>query len=309
VQGCCAGLRARVLLGMLAAATCVAAHAVLDDAGRPVALAHPAQRIVSLSPGITELLFALGAGDRVVAASEFSDYPAAARSLPRVARAQGIDLERIAALDPDLIVVWGSGYSPTLLQALEGLGFPVYVHEPRTLEAIASSIERLGELAAVARAPALAAQFRARVDALRQRYATRAPVRVFYQVWGNPIMTLSGQHLVSEVMRSCGARNVFAALTPLVATVDIESVIAAVPEVIIAAEPGGVDRGALEMWRSYPQLPAVAGHHLVTLDADELDRASLRILDAARAMCEQVDQARRETRCAPGPVRSPDGRC
>ena len=278
---------------MLLAGWGLAAQAVVDDAGRRVEMEHPARRIVSLAPGITELLYFLGAGGRVVAASEFSDYPPAARLLPRVARAQGIDLERIAALQPDLIVAWGSGYSPALLQAVEGLGVATYVYEPRSLEEIATSIERLGALTGSERVQSMSAQFRARIAALRERYAQPTPVRVFYQVWADPLMTLSGRHLVSEVMRTCGARNVFDALGPLVATVDIESVIAARPQLIIAAEPGAIDRGALDAWSRYPQLPAVAQHHLVTLDADELDRASVRILDAAEALCTQVDQARR----------------
>jgi iron complex transport system substrate-binding protein len=212
--------------------------------------------------------------------------------LPRVSRAQGIDLEKIAALGPDLVVVWGSGYPPALLQALQALDVPTYVYEPSTLDSIASSIERLGALTASASATAVAADFRARLKDLRQRYAQRTPVRVFYQVWGNPIMTLSGKHLVNEVMRTCGARNVFETLSPLVATVDIEAVIAAEPQVIIATEPHAIDRGALDSWRRFPQLPAVANHHLVTLDADELDRAAVRILDAAADLCEQVEQAR-----------------
>ncbi len=286
------GLRACGFFALLVLAPCLAAQTVTDDAGHLLQLAHPAQRIVSLSPGITELLFALGAGDRVVATSEFSDYPAAARQLPRVSRAQGIDLERIAAMEPDLAVVWGSGYSPALQQALVALGLPTYVYEPRTLESIASSIERLGALTGIASAAAVAADFRDRLAALRGRYAHRTPVRVFYQVWGNPIMTLSGRHLVSEVIRTCGARNVFEALSPLVATVDTEAVIAAEPQVIIATEAHGIDRGALDLWRRYPQLPAVANNHLVTLDADELDRAAVRILDAASALCDQVERAR-----------------
>lgn len=265
---------------------------VFDDDGRPVALARPAQRIVSLSPGITELLFRIGVGDRIVGASEFSDYPAAARALPRVARAQGIDLERIAALEPDLLVVWGSGYSPALLEALRRLGIPTYVHEPRSLESIATSIERLGALSGSGSAAAVAADFRSRLADLRLRYARRATVRVFYQVWGNPIMTLSGKHLVSEVMRTCGAANVFEELAPLVASVDVESIIAARPQVIVASEPGAIDRGALEPWRQYPQLPAVAKNRLVTIDADELDRSTDRILDATEALCEQIDRAR-----------------
>jgi iron complex transport system substrate-binding protein len=281
------------LVGALAASGPAAAVSVADDSGSMVSLAHPARRIVSLSPGITELLFGMGAGPLVVGVSAYSDFPAAALDLPQVARAQGIDLERIAALNPDLIITWGSGYSPALLDALRRLNVPVYVLEPRSLESIAASIERLGVLSGSAGAPGMAAAFRERLATLRQRYAGRRAVRVFYQVWNSPIMTLSGGHIASEVMRTCGARNVFEDLAPLVATVDVEAVIAARPEILLTAEPGGIDRGALEGWRRYPQLAAVAAGRLVTLDADKLDRGSTRVLDAAEELCGVVEGARK----------------
>jgi len=283
---------ALLALALCAGAASAQAVAVEDDEGQRITLAHPARRIISLSPGITETLFAVDAGAQLIGTSEYSDYPPAARDVPRVARAQGIDLERIAALRPDLIVFWGSGYPPALRDALRRLGPPVYVHEPRTLEQVATSIERLGRLAGSAHGEAVAARFRARRDALAARYGARTPVRVFYQVWENPLMTLSGRHVASEVMRLCGAVNVFDALGPLVATIDVESVIAARPQVILAADAGGQDRGSLLGWRRHPEVPAVAGGHLVVLDADALDRASLRLLDAATQLCEQVDRAR-----------------
>jgi len=280
-------------LALAAAAMAVAqGQTVVDDSGASVRLARPAQRIISLSPGITELLFSVGAGAHVVGVSAYSDFPAQARDLPQVSRAQGIDLERIAALHPDLIVTWGSGYSPALLDALRALGPPVYVLEPRSFESIARSIERLGVLTGSEGAPRVAADFRARLQALRQRYAGRPPVRVFYQVWNSPIMTLSGGHLISEVMRTCGARNVFEDLAPLVATVDAEAVIAAQPQILVTAESGGVDRGALDGWKRYGRIPAVADGRLVTLDADQIDRGSVRVLDATQALCEIVEGAR-----------------
>lgn len=290
------GVRTRLaLLGLLlAAATARAAvpPEVVDDAGMAVRLARPAARIVSLSPGITETLFDIGAGPQVVAVSEFSDTPVAARTLPRVARAQGIDIEAIAALKPDLIVAWGSGYGPALLDALRRLGVPIYVHEPRTLEAIARSIERLGLLAGAPVAPARAAAFRARLQALRERYEDRTPVRVFYQVWSRPLMTLSGRHVASEVLRVCGGRNIFADVAPLVATVDAEAVIAARPQAIVTSEPGAMDQGALDFWRRMPEVPAVAQGQLYTLDADQMDRQTARMLDAAEKLCADLDRAR-----------------
>jgi iron complex transport system substrate-binding protein len=282
--------------GALAATAAAPELSVTDDGGSTVRLAHPARRIVSLSPGITELLFEIGAGPQVVGVSAYSDFPAAAQGLPQVSRAQGIDLERIAALRPELIVTWGSGYSPALLGALRRLEVPVYVLETRSLESIASSMERLGLLAGAADAPQVAAAYRARLSALRQRYAGRPQVRIFYQVWNSPIMTLSGGHMASEVMRTCGARNVFEGLAPLVATVDVEAVIAARPQIVLTAESGGVDRGALDGWKRYAQLPAVAAGQLVTLDADKLDRGSARVLDATEELCMRVEAARQALR-------------
>jgi iron complex transport system substrate-binding protein len=282
----------------IAAALCLAmrpdaaAQTVRDDAGNTVLLARPATRIAALSPGITELLFEIGAGERLVAASEFSDYPPEARALPRVARAQAIDLERLASLRPDLVVIWGSGYPQALQEAVRRLGIPIYVHEPRSLEDIATAMERLGRLADAPRAGALAAAFRSRRGALAADFAARSPVAVFYQVWAHPLMTVSGYHVISEVMRLCGARNVFEGLAPLVASVDIEAVIAARPELLVAAESGAVDRGALEVWNGYPRIPAVQAHHLATLDADALERSTGRILDAAQALCARVEEVR-----------------
>jgi iron complex transport system substrate-binding protein len=266
---------------------------VVDDAGHRVAFERPARRVISLSPAITELLFTIGAGDRVVGASEYSDFPPAARALPRVARAQSVDLERIAALAPDLIVTWGSGYPAATLDALAGLGVPVFVSEPGSLESIATTLERLGRLTAAPGASAAADAFRARLQALRARYSARAPVRVFYQVWPQPLMTLSGRHVVSEAIRVCGGRNVFEDLSPLVPTIDAEAVLAADPDVLIASEPCGVDRGALAAWKRFGSMRAVARGHLETLDADKLDRATPRMLDAVEAMCERIDAARR----------------
>ncbi len=154
---------------------------VIDDGGAAVTLAQPAQRIVSLAPHVTEQLFAIGAGDRIVGTSDHSDYPAAARGIPRIARAHAINVEAVAALHPDLIVVWGSGYPPSLVEPLRRLGVAVYVNEPRTLADVATSMQRLGTLTGLDAAPA-AASYTLQLDALRKAHATDVPVRVFYQV-------------------------------------------------------------------------------------------------------------------------------
>jgi iron complex transport system substrate-binding protein len=287
---------ARALASALAFGLALAARAqavaVTDDAGQRVELQRPAQRIVSLAPHLTEQLFAIGAGDRIVGTTEFADYPDTAKRIARVARAHGVDLERVAALQPDLVAVWGSGFPPAVIEALRRLGAPVFVSEPKSLADIAGSIERLGTLTASADAGAVAAAFRVRLDALRARYSARRPVTVFYQIWAQPLMTLSGRHALNEAIRVCGGRNVFEQLAPIAPQVSIEAVLAADPEVIVTAEPGGVTTGALDAWRRFPALRAVRAGRLVTLDADRINRHTPRLLEELAILCERIDQAR-----------------
>jgi len=287
---------ARGLAAALLVCAALGSHArpvaATDDAGNRIELARPAQRIVTLAPHLTEQLFAIGAGDRIVGTTDFADYPDEAKRIPRVARAHSVDLERVAALAPDLIAVWGSGFPPAVVEALRRLGAPVFVSEPRSLADIASSLERLGVLTASPGAGAVAAAFRARLDALRARYAARRPVTVFYQVWAQPLMTLSGQHVLNEAIRVCGGRNVFEHLAPIAPHVSVEAVLAADPEVIVAAEAGGRPTGVLESWKRFSALRAVRAGRLVTLDADRINRHTPRLLDELAVLCERIDEAR-----------------
>ncbi len=283
-----------VLLALALGTAQASAPSAIDDAGNRIVLERPAQRIVALAPHITEQLFAIGAGERIVGTSEHADYPPQARRIVRVASAHAVDLEAVAALAPDLIVVWGSGYGPARIEALRRLRVPVYVHEPGSLEDIATSLERLGALAGTApAAAAVAAQLRQQIAALAGRYAQRRPVRVFFQVWPQPLTTLSGRHVLSEAIRVCGGHNVFAALAPIAPQVSIESVLAADPQLIAAAEPGARPDGALERWRRFETLSAVRAGALVTLDADRLHRQSPRMVEEIAVLCQRIDEARR----------------
>jgi iron complex transport system substrate-binding protein len=292
-------LRAAALIAALLAAAARAEIRVTDDAGVEVVLARPASRIVSLAPHLTEQLFAIGAGDRVVATTDFADYPEAAKTLPRVARAHNVDLERVAAARPDLIVVWGSGFPPATLAALRRLGVPVLADEPARLDDIAGSMLRLGRLTGASEAAAAAANFRAAIAALRERYAGRSEVSVFYQVWPQPLMTLGGRQLLSEALRLCGARNVFERLAPIAPQVSVEAVLAADPQMIVAAEPGAADRGALDQWKRFGDQRAVASGHLVTLDADRINRHTPRLADELAVLCERIDAVRKAVRSRP----------
>ncbi|MGB5338925.1 MAG: cobalamin-binding protein [Gammaproteobacteria bacterium] len=283
------------LLVMLSSSAARADIRVNDDAGQELVLERPARRIVSLAPHITELLFAAGAGDFVVGVSAFSDYPAAARAIPRIGGGSGLDVEAIVALQPDLVVAWQSGNPARQITHLQSLGMTVFVSEPQDLMAVPDTMEKLGRLAGtetVAR-DAVAA-YTQRYKLLAQQYSDRADVDVFYQIWAQPVMTVNGRHLISAVMRLCGGRNVFADLASLAPRVDVEAVLAANPEVIIAGDDSGSDLRTLAQWRRWPEIAAVQHDHLYTIPRDLLVRHSPRILEGAELLCRMLDKVRAE---------------
>ena len=199
-----------LLLGILA--TCAAAGpTVVDSAGRTVSLQEPARRIVGLAPHIVENLFSAGAGDRLVGVVSYSNYPAAAASIPQIGSAFSWSLENVVALSPDLVVLWGSGNGIAALPQLERLGLTVYVSEPRGLADISDSIRDFGILAGsddVANQNADA--FDADIARLRSAHGPTAPLSVFYQIWNDPLQTINGEHIISQVIELCGGRNIFA---------------------------------------------------------------------------------------------------
>jgi iron complex transport system substrate-binding protein len=276
----------------MACGTTRAEVAATDDAGKLVRLARPAARIVSLSPHVTELLFAAGAGERVVAAVEYSDYPEAAKRLPRIGSYAALDLERIATLRPDLAVAWGSGNPPAQVAQLARLGIPVFISEPKKLEDIPATLRRLGLLAGTAAAEMAARDFERRHAALREKYAGRRSVAVFYEIWNQPLMTVGGDHVISAAITLCGGRNVFAQLTQPAEAVELEAVLQANPEAIVSGGMETVRREWLEQWRRWPQLAAVKRGNLFVVPPDLLQRHTPRLLDGAERLCEALETAR-----------------
>jgi iron complex transport system substrate-binding protein len=266
---------------------------LVDDTGAPVVLPAPARRIVSLAPHVVELLFSAGAGAHVIATAEYSDYPPAALSIPRIGGSGGFDLERIVALKPDLVIGWASGNPRHAIDQLRALGIPVYVTELRHLADIAVALERFGRLAGTeTTAQPAAARFRSSYQALQTRYVKRRRVRLFYQVLDPALLTFNGQHLVSEIMRLCGGENIFASLPVLVSPISEEAVLSADPEAIVA---GGTDaqwRDWRERWQRRGQLKAVQHGTMYFLPADLIHRQSTRVMEGAERMCAVLDAAR-----------------
>ena len=276
---------------LLAPALGHAAITVKDDDGRDVTLQKPAQRVIALAPHITELLFAAGGGNQIVGAVSYSDFPEEAKKIPQIGSNRELDMERIIALKPDLIVVWRHGGSERQIEMVRQLGVPIFHSEPVKLEDIPESVAKLGQLMgtdAVARPTA--ARLRTQLADLRTRYANRPPVRSFYQVWDRPLYTLNGKQIVSDALRLCGGENIFAALQVTAPVVTVEAVLQENPEAIFATAEKNY--GGVGMWKQYGTLTAVRNGNLFTIDGQLLNRAGPRMIAGAAQLCEKLELAR-----------------
>ena len=280
-------------MGRLTAAVLLAAALA---ACAPQTNQHRGERIVSVAPNLTELLYAAGAADELVAVSEYSDYPEAAKALPRIGDAFRLDYERIVSLAPTVAVIWESGTPPEVRKRLEGLGIRVVGIPTTRLEDIAAALETLGALAGTQTvAAAAAARFRADIAGLRVRYQTRSRLKVFVQIDDAPLFTVGGRHLISEIVELCGGSNVFADATALAFPVDLESVLARKPQVILSTDDGD----PVAYWARFDGLAAVASGSVYRAPADLLARPSPRISQGAAEVCSDLDDARRRRGLAP----------
>ncbi|MBF0339995.1 MAG: cobalamin-binding protein [Magnetococcales bacterium] len=265
-----------------------------DAHNRVITLDSPARRIVSLAPNLTELLFAVEAGEQLVGVADFSDFPPAAKALPRVGGYDRFDPEAVLAARPDLVVGWSSGNPEPLLQQLERFGLTVFRTDPRKLADIPRDLERLGVLTGHEEpARKAAADFRDRLTALQNRFQAAPRVRMFYQVWHEPLMTVNGAHLISDVMALCAGENVFAALPDLAPVIDQEAVLATDPEVIMASGMDASRPEWLNHWRAWPPLTAARRDNLFFIPPDLLQRHTPRVLEGAEQLCLHLETARR----------------
>ena len=276
-------------------AASVQALTLTDDSGQAVRLSAPAQRIITLTPHATELMFAVGAGQQVVGAVDYSDYPAVAETIPRVGGYSGLNIEAILALQPDLIIYWPEGNPAREIQRLKQLKMPLYASDPNSFADIARSLEHYGEISGnVAKGQQAATQFRQRLNALQQRYAGAGKLRVFYQVWHQPLVTQSGDTFISRVLELCGGENIFADLPMRSPQISEEAVLAENPDVIIASGMAAERPEWLDHWRRYPHLNAVKHNHLYHVHPDLLHRPTPRLLDGAEQVCALLHRVRQK---------------
>lgn len=265
---------------------------VVDDSGHALNLPRPPQRIVTLGAHLAEQLFALGAGERVVGVSRFTDFPPEVKQRPVVGDAIAIHHEAIAQLKPDLVLVWRSGFPERARAPLQRLGVPVYESEIRSVAELAGSLRRLGRLLGRPEAgEAQARQLEQQWAALQAEYARRAPVRVFYQVWHQPLMTINREHLIHQAITACGGRNLFAELPALTPTVSWEAAVQRNPQVIAMAGSAS-DHPEQGRWPQFPGVDAVKAQRFAMVDGDLINRMGPRFMQGARQLCEAIDRAR-----------------
>ena len=282
--------------GVAAAAGVVAT----DDRGVTLNLRAPAIRIITLAPSITEMVFAAGAGAQLVAVPRYSDFPAQAAVLPQIGDASSIDAERIVTLRPDLVIGWKSGNRAADIARLERLGLQLFVIEPLVLDDLPRALRAIATLAGtLSVAESTAGAFETRVAALRARYAGAAKVRVFYEIWHQPLMTVNDRHIISDVLRVCGGENIFAALPVLTPVVSLEDVMARKPQVVLG---GGSSLSADEfmaLWRAPTRLSGLRDLPVRYVDPDAIQRQTLRVLTGAEEVCRHLDSVRAAPRAQP----------
>ena len=297
---CSATAIKRVSLGVLVLGSLLslpfAAHAEVTLTGADgvsVVLKAPARRVVSLAPDMAELLYDVGAGSALKGTVQYSDYPVAAKAVPRVGDGFHVDPEKVLALKPDLVLAWAGGTPQALTDKLRALGLPVLAIGTHELTDIAANLETLGKATGhEADAAKAAGDFRARLAALQDGYSQAAPIRVFYEVSEQPMFTVGGAQSISRLMRLCGGRNIFADLSELGPAVGLEAVLARDPQAIVTGDGEGDATERFKHWQQWPQLSAVRYKNLYAVNDDWISRATPRLLDAGKQLCEDLDKAR-----------------
>lgn len=263
----------------------------LDDTGQRVTLPKPPERIISLAPGATEMLFAAGAGRRVIATVQYSDAPPAAQRVPRIGDVTAVDMERLVALHPDVVVVWPGGGNPAQIEKIAQLGIPIYRQQVNRLADLPASVRRLGVLAVGPQAAELEARaLEDQLQRLAHEYGGGKHPTVLLEVWNHPVYTVGGSQLMSDALALCGVRNVFGDLKELSAVVDIEAVIARNPDIILAAAPPSEGASWLAEWKRYGSLKAVRNGRLIAFEDQGLSRLGPSVLTATAGLCKELSR-------------------
>ncbi len=250
-------------------------------------------RVISLAPHLTEILYEIGAGQQIVGAVSYSNYPEEAKKIPQIGDYNRLDLETILALKPDLVVGWKSGNSKEEIKRLKKLGLKVHVSDPKELQDVALLMEQLGHLLGREKtAQKRAVKYKEQIESLKTKYQKQTQLKVFYQVWNKPLITINGEHIISHVIEICGGKNIFHDLKGLAPQIGVEAVLQQNPNVIIAS---GMDESRpewLDEWKKYPVLDAVQNDNLFHVLPDIIQRNGPRLALGTEAVCQVLHEAR-----------------
>jgi iron complex transport system substrate-binding protein len=267
---------------------------VSDFSNREVTIKTAAKRVIAIGPHVVENVFSVGAGDLLVGVIEHSDFPEAALSIQRIGDSQGLSIETITALNPDLILLWRSAYSADVANKLIELGFTVYLDEPKTLAGITKSLADISLLTGKTEEgfKAIAAYTR-KLQSLKQKYESKDKLRVFYQIWSEPLLTINGQHIISDVIDLCGGSNIFADANVVAPRVSIESLLQRDPEIIIGTGRGPDSPSWIHDWDKWPSVSAVSKKRIFYVHPDLMHRHTVRLLTAAESVCEFISSVKK----------------
>jgi iron complex transport system substrate-binding protein len=278
---------------------CLAACTKAGDSPVPPMPEAPAGkselRLVTLSPHLAELVWSVGAGDMLVGVSAYTDYPVMFASLPVVGDAFALDQERLALLRPNLLLAWESGTPRHVVDELVQRGYRVETVRTASVADVGAALRKIGSLTGYDEsADEVAFAFEREMSNLAKSYSGAESVRVFYQVSQRPLYTVNGSHYVSDLIETCGGRNVFAGLSDLAPMISVEAVLERDPEALLASEDAGP--AVFSDWDRWPQLAANTYANRFIMPADEIGRATPRLLIAAKAMCGALERARQNRR-------------
>ena len=251
------------------------------------------QRIVALAPHIVEMLFDIGAGENIVGTVEYADYPEAALTIPRVGGYHGIQIEKVLALKPDLVMVWQSGNKVSDIEQMEKMGLNIIYSLPHNIEDVASELRHLGKaIGHEEQAEVVANNYTKKLEKLRQDHANIKPMKVFYQLWPEPMRTINKETIINQMIEVCQGQNVFADNPTAYPQIGIENVIVAQPEIIIYPDEKSAIEQPIIDWLKWPEIPAVKHNRFIHINADLLHRFSTRMLEGIEDMCEKIDEFR-----------------
>ena len=260
----------------------------------PALHAQPAERIITLTPHITELVYAIGAGDHIIATDDASDWPPQVKQLPHVANYQSINTEALLALKPDLVIVWGFSQK-RLLASLERFKIPVLTLASNHLDDLPQELRLLGQKSGhVAESKQIASQIEDELQKLKNAYSNKPKVRLFYQVWPQPLMSVAKGSWIQDAITLCGGDNPFANMPIPYPQISEEAVVAANPQLIV-----GSDSAALTRWQKWPSLAAVQNHQLHRLQSPTLNRLTPRIIEGIHELCQKIDHSRNQGNVRP----------